>query len=166
MIELHRIDHVCLRVADLEEAATRWCAQFGLHVSGRRDDVVLLACDDEPCALELIPGSPAGLDHVAYELSRDCSLAQARAHLEEFGATVSDDGKGGLETADADANTIRLLPYREPESRLVAHARPAGSAVVGHPRKLGHVNFLTGNFDEQCRFYTRGPRYEAHRLAR
>jgi catechol 2,3-dioxygenase-like lactoylglutathione lyase family enzyme len=36
----------------------------------------------------------------------------------------------------------------------VAHARPAGGAVLGHPRKLGHVNFLTGSFDEQCRFYT------------
>jgi catechol 2,3-dioxygenase-like lactoylglutathione lyase family enzyme len=156
MIELHRIDHVCLRVADLDEAATRWCAQFGLHVSSRRDGAVLLACDDEPCALELILGSPTGLDHVAYELSSDCSLAQARAHVEEFGATVSDDGEGGIETTDADGNTVRLLPYREPDSRLVAHARPAGSAVVGHPRKLGHVNFLTGNFDEQCRFYTEG----------
>ncbi len=30
MIELHRIDHVCLRVADLDEASARWCAQFGL----------------------------------------------------------------------------------------------------------------------------------------
>jgi catechol 2,3-dioxygenase-like lactoylglutathione lyase family enzyme len=156
MIELHRIDHVCLRVADLDEATNRWCAQFGLHISGRHDDVVLLACDDEPCALELISGSPTGLDHVAYELSRDCSLAQARTHLEEFGAEVSDDEEGGLETADADANSIRLLPCREPESRLVAHARPAGGAVVGHPRKLGHVNFLTGNFDEQRRFYTEG----------
>jgi catechol 2,3-dioxygenase-like lactoylglutathione lyase family enzyme len=153
MIELHRIDHVCLRTADLEEAATRWCAQFGLQVRSRSDDGVLLACDDEPCALELIPGSSAGLDHVAYELSRDCSLAQARAHLEEFGATVSDDGEGGIETADADGNAIRLLAYSAPESRLVAHARPAGNAVVGHPRKLGHVNFLTGSFDEQCDFY-------------
>src|SRR4029077_7757459 len=96
MIDLHRIDHVCLRVADLDEAAPRWAAQFGLHVSSGGGDVALLACDDEPCALELVPGSPAGLDHVAYELSRDCSLAQARTHLQEFGAAVSDDGEGGL----------------------------------------------------------------------
>ena len=80
MIELHRIDHVCLRADDLEEAATRWCTQFGLHIRSRRDDAVLLACDDEPCSLELISGASAGFDHVAYELSRDCSLARgARA---------------------------------------------------------------------------------------
>ena len=155
MLELHRIDHVCLRVADLEEASARWCAQFGLHVRERRADAVLLACDDEPCALELIPGAPAGLDHVAYELAANCSLAQARTHLEEFGVEVL-DVSGALQTSDADGNRIQLLPYREPTSRLVAHARPAGGAVVGHPRKLGHVNFLTGNFDAQCRFYTEG----------
>jgi catechol-2,3-dioxygenase len=156
MIELRRIDHVCLRVADLDEAAERWCAQFGLHVRERRGDAVLLACDDEPCALELIEGTPSGLDHVAYELAPACSLAQARAHLEAHGAAVTDAGADGLHTSDADGNGIQLLAYMEPESRLVAHARPAAGAAVGHPRKLGHVNFLTGNFEEQCRFYTDG----------
>jgi catechol 2,3-dioxygenase-like lactoylglutathione lyase family enzyme len=155
MIELQRIDHVCLRVADLEEAQARWCGQFGLHVRERRSDVVLLACDDEPCALELILGSPAGLDHVAYELAPDCPPAQARAHLEAFGSTVT-DSDGLIETNDADGNAIQLLAHRAPASRLVAHARPAASAVVGHPRKLGHVNFLTGNFEQQRRFYTEG----------
>jgi catechol 2,3-dioxygenase-like lactoylglutathione lyase family enzyme len=156
MIELRRIDHVCLRAADLEEAVTRWCAQFGLHVSGHRGESALLACDDEPCALELVAGAPGGLDHVAYELAPSCSPAQARTHLNDFGAAVEDDGEGGLLTTDADGNGIQIRPYREPDSRLVPHARPAGAAVVGHPRKLGHVNFLTGRFEEQCRFYTEG----------
>jgi catechol 2,3-dioxygenase-like lactoylglutathione lyase family enzyme len=35
----------------------------------------------------------------------------------------------------------------------VQHARPAGGRVVGAPRKLGHVNFLTGRMDEQVAFY-------------
>ena len=153
MIELQRIDHVCLRVDDLDEATVRWCAEFGLHVRDRRGDAVLLACDDEPCALELIPGAPAGFDHVAYELSAGCSLAQARAHLEAFGAAVT-EGTGLIATTDADGNRIQLLGHHEPDSRLVAHARPAGGAVVGHPRRLGHVNFLTGRLDEQLRFYT------------
>ena len=30
MISLHRLDHVCLRVADLSEASERWQLQFGL----------------------------------------------------------------------------------------------------------------------------------------
>lgn len=155
MIELARIDHVCLRVAELDEASDRWCAQFGLHIADDAGDRVLLACDDEPCALELIGGSPAGFDHVAYELAPGCTLAQARAHLASFGAPVA-EREDLVETADADGNVVKLLAHREPASRLVAHARPAGEAVIGHPRKLGHVNFLTGDFAAQCRFYTEG----------
>jgi len=151
VIDLRRIDHVCLGVADLDEAAARWSAQFGLTVRGRG----LLACDDEPCSLELIPGKPAGFDHVAYELSRDCTLDDADAHLKAYGAEVQRDAEGLL-TRDADGNAVQILAYREPASRLVAHARPAGEAPLGHPRKLGHVNFLTGRLDEQLRFYTEG----------
>ncbi|MGH2844007.1 MAG: VOC family protein, partial [Solirubrobacteraceae bacterium] len=77
MIELRRIDHVCLRVSDVDQAAARWAAQFGLHVRERSVGRAALACDDEPYCLELIPGEPAGLDHVAYELARACSVEQA-----------------------------------------------------------------------------------------
>lgn len=154
MIDLRRIDHVCLRVADPDEASSRWTAQFGLRVSGRRGDAVLLACDDEPCALELIPGASPGLDHVAYELARSCTLEEARTHLSEFGAKAEEDEEGNLLTADAEGNAVQLVPYREPASRLVPHARPAAGAVVGHPRKLGHVNFLSGDIQAQLRFYT------------
>jgi catechol-2,3-dioxygenase len=155
VIELHRIDHVCLRVADLDEAAARWSAQFGLVVRERDAERVALSCDDEPCSLELVAGAPAGLDHVAYELVRACSIEQARTHLQEHGAEVESHHEG-LFTKDPDGNAIEILPYREPESRLVAHARPALNPAPGHPRKLGHVNFLAAAFDEQLRFYTEG----------
>jgi len=154
VIELRRIDHVCLRVADLDEASARWATQFGLRLCERDAQRVTLACDDEPCALELVLGGPAGLDHVAYELARACSIEQARAHLQEFGAAVTGNPDGSLQTLDSDGNGIQILPYRESESRLVAHARPVANPSPGHPRKLGHVNFLTGGLDDQVRFYT------------
>jgi len=154
VIELARIDHVCLQVSDLDEATERWCAQFALHVSERDATGVALACDDERCSLQLRAGTRAGLDHVAYELARGCELERARAHLQAFGAAVEDCDEGGLLTADAEGNRIQLLPHREPASPLVAHARPAGAAIAGHPRKLGHVNFLTAQLDAQVRFYT------------
>ncbi|HEY8582703.1 MAG TPA: VOC family protein [Capillimicrobium sp.] len=157
MIALRRIDHVALRVADLDEAAIRWALQFGLTERARSADRVALSCDDEPCALELVPAGPGeepGLDHVAYELARDCSPQAAREHLAGLGIDVTEDAEGALRLEDPDGNGLQLLPYREPASRLVAHARPAGALPVGHPRKLGHVNFLTGALDEQLRFYT------------
>lgn len=153
MIELRRLHHVALRVRDLDEAAARWAAEFGLAVRDRSRDRVCLSCDDEPYALELIAADTPGMDHVGWELTRECSLAHARACLEAFGATVSQDD-AGLHTQDADGNGVQIVAYREPASRLVAHARPASGAPIGHPRKLGHVNFLTGALDEQVRFYT------------
>jgi catechol-2,3-dioxygenase len=153
MIELRRIDHVALGVADLDEAARRWSLQFGLVERERSADRVALACDDEPCSLELVAGEPLGLRHVAYMLGRSCSLEQARAHLERCGVEATAEA-GAVVCSDPDGNGVKLLAHREPVSRLVAHARPAGEAIVGHPRKLGHVNFLTGALEEQLRFYT------------
>ncbi len=171
MISLHRIDHVALRVADPDEAARRWSAEFGLTIRERSPDRVRLACDDEPYALELIAGEPPGLDHVAYELAPGCPPEQARAHLVQHGhepypngdgdgdgagAGAGDAGGDGdvLRTADPDGNAIELRPFREPASRLTPHARPAGGTPVGHPLRLGHVNFLTGALADQLRFYT------------
>jgi len=153
MIALRRLDHVCLRVADLDEAARRWSLQFGLTERSRGAGRVRLSCDDEPVALELVAGAPPGFDHVAYELVRSCSVADALAHLDGLGvagATVD----GHVELRDREGHAIHLLPYAEPASRFVSHVRPAGELIAGHPRKLGHVNFLTGQIGEQVAFYS------------
>jgi len=141
---IRSLDHVCLRVADVEEATERWRLQFGLTVRAAG----VLACDDEPCALELIAGEP-GFDHVAYELAG--SLDDAEAQLRD--RVPFERSADRIELVDREGNAIHLLPYREPASRLVAHARPAGLQPVGHPRKLGHVNFLTARVHEQKDFY-------------
>jgi catechol 2,3-dioxygenase-like lactoylglutathione lyase family enzyme len=148
VIELATLEHVALRVADLREATTRWSQQFGLTERGPG----LLSCDDEPHSLELIEGGDPGFDHVAWGLARGCSLDDAGAHLAGLGIPFDRAGDA-IALTDIEGNAIHLLPYREPESRLVAHARPAGPIPVGHPRRLGHVNFLTGRIQEQKDFY-------------
>ena len=148
MIALGRLDHVGLRVADVGEASSRWALQFGLTERSRGR----LACDDEPYALELLEGGEPGFDHVAWSLARGCSLDDAAGHLDGLGVAF-ERGDEGLELADLEGNAIHLLPYREPESRFVSHTRPVGRAPVGHPRALGHVNFLTGRIHEQKDFY-------------
>jgi catechol 2,3-dioxygenase-like lactoylglutathione lyase family enzyme len=141
------LDHVALRVADRAEATRRWALQFGLTERGPGR----LSCDDEPYSLELIEGGEPGFDHVAWGLARGVTLDDAAARLRALGVehTTGDQ----IELADVEGNAIHLLPYREPASRLVAHARPAGPIATGHPRKLGHVNFLTGRIQEQKDFY-------------
>ncbi len=149
---LNRLDHVALWVADLDEASERWQAQFGLVERGRELDRAVLCCDDEPSALELIEGVEAGFAHVGYELAPDWPAEDALMRLRraEVEAEIVD---GVVELTDLDGNAIHLLPYEEPASRWVAHARPADRQVTGHPRKLGHVNFLTGRIKEQVAFY-------------
>ena len=154
MIELHRIDHVALRVGDVAEASARWAAEFGLLERSVDGDRAVLACDDEPCALELVAAGDRdiGCDHVAFELAPGCSPEDAAAHLEARGVAHRRFG-GGIITHDPDGTEIDLLTYRPPADPRPPHARPASGAPLGHPRKLGHVNFLTGSLNEQVGFY-------------
>ena len=117
------------------------------------------ACDDETGgSLRLLAAGPdegPGLHRVGWRLARDCPLEEAAAHLDGLGVSYTRTDEA-LELADLEGNLHRLLPYRPPVSRLVAHARPLSAnepLPVGHPRKLGHVNFLTARIQEQERFY-------------
>ncbi len=151
MIRLRRIDHVCLRVADLDEAPARWATEFGLLERGRDGGRALLSCEDEPYSLELVEGEP-GHDHTGFQLARDCPLDEAGDHLEAAGVDW-DVRDGSLRVADPDGFGIELLPFRAQEP-WVAHARPSATVRPGAPRKLGHVNCLTADLEEGVRFYT------------
>ena len=152
---LRRIDHVGLRVSDLAEASRRWCLQFGLVERLRGDGRALLACNDEPYSLELIEGGPPGHDHTAFELRRDCPLDGARAHLDALGMTWT-EREGCLYVDDPDGRTVQLMPFSEPgngEARWPQHARRSATVHLGGPRRLGHVNCLTGDLQAAERFY-------------
>jgi catechol 2,3-dioxygenase-like lactoylglutathione lyase family enzyme len=157
VIELHRIDHVSLRVADVAEASARWAAQFGLLERSCTGERAVLACDDEPRALELVAAGDAavGCDHVAFELAPTCSPDDAAVHLAAHGIEHRPVDRG-LAVRDPEGNQIHLLAHRAPADPRPPHARPPSGAPLGHPRKLGHVNFLTGDLETQVRFYRDG----------
>src|SRR5262249_49891467 len=146
------IDHVCLRVADLDEASARWCLQFGLVERSRGDGRALLACNDEPYSLELVAGAHPGHDHAAFELAHDCTLDDARAHLQAADRDW-EEREGSLFVADPDGRRVQLLPFTQADSRP-QHARPSATVHVGGPRRLGHVNCLTGEIGANAAFYT------------
>lgn len=154
MISISRLDHVALLTPDVDGAARRWAAQFGLHVRESGAERALLACDDEPFCLELLRCQRPGLHHVAWELADGCSLQDAATHLGTLGVAVAPDPEG-LALSDADGHGVRLIATRERADRRPAHARAPGGAPPGHPRKLGHVNFLTGALRAQLQFYER-----------
>jgi len=156
VIRLGRIDHVALCVADLDEASARWCVQLGLVERHREDGRAFLACDDEPYCLELMAGGDPGHDHTAFELHATCARDDARAHLEALGV-VHEEREGAVWLSDPDGRPIQLLPHRAPASeveRRPQHARPSSAVRLGGPRRLGHVNCLTGDIGDNAAFYS------------
>jgi catechol 2,3-dioxygenase-like lactoylglutathione lyase family enzyme len=155
VIRLGRIDHVCLRVADVEEASARWCRQFGLVERTREGDRALLACNDEPYSLELVAAGRPGHDHTAFVLRHDCALDDARASLDSA-EHAWEEREGSLFVTDPDGRAVQLLPFEAAASevdRWPQHARPSAAVHVGGPRRLGHVNCLTADVGANEAFY-------------
>jgi catechol-2,3-dioxygenase len=152
MIELRRIDHVCLRVADLDEAAPRWAVQFGLHETERREDRAYLACGYEPYSLELLEDAHPGHDHTGFELRSHVTLADAARHLQGLGVPYQERA-GALHLNDPDGRGIELMPYREPDDRRPGIARQTTTLPGFRPRKLGHVNALTAELARNREWY-------------
>ena len=153
------IHHVGLRVVDVEEATQRWAIQFGLSVREQRRDRALLACAYEPYSLELSAadgaldaGSGPGPDHAAYELAPGVSLEDASERLERSGVDHRRE-RGSLHASDPDGFGIELVPFAAADDRRPAIARFNSTLQGFHPRKLGHVNSLTGNLAEMIHFY-------------
>ena len=133
VIGLHRLDHVCLRVADLDEASARWQLQFALVERSREGGRALLACNDEPYCLELVEGGSPGHDHFAFELAVDCSLDDARAHFDGLGVPGR-SARARLFVDDPDGRPVQVMPYRAPETdtdRWPQHARPSTTVHLG-----------------------------------
>ena len=161
-----RLHHATLRVADVEEAASRWGLLHGLsrvddgEAGGER---ALLRCAYEDFCLELRPGAgEPGLEHVAYELRSGVGLAEAAEHVaEQDGAEperVEVPRRGpGLRLTDPDGNRVVLIERVVPEDRRPPIARYAdGIELPGyHPRRLQHCNYLTADTPRMADWYER-----------
>jgi catechol 2,3-dioxygenase-like lactoylglutathione lyase family enzyme len=151
MISLRRIHHVCLVVDDLDAAAHRWSIQFGLSPRVVGYGRALLACDYEPYSVELATGGVPGYDHTGWELARGVSLDDAAAHLEALGVE-HDRRDGALHLRDPDGHGVELVPYTPLDDPRPPIARSTTTLPAFHPRKLGHVNFLTGDLTAMTEF--------------
>ncbi len=150
------IHHAALNVRNLDEAQARWSHVLGLQ-GERHGNEAVLRCAHEDMALRLIPADAAGLSYVAYELAPGVKLVDAADRLSGLGVAYSGialPSRGpALHTHDAQGNGLVLV-----ERLRQIDARPAevkySSATPGfHPRKLGHVNYLTANARQTVDWY-------------
>jgi catechol 2,3-dioxygenase-like lactoylglutathione lyase family enzyme len=151
---LRRIDHVCLGVADVAEAAPRWAVQFGLTLRAADARRATLACDYEPFSLELVqaPAGALGFAHCAWQLRRDVGLEGARRRLAAAGAAFEDRGDH-LVLTDPEGFENHLVAPGEEQDRRPAIARSTRSLPGLRPRKLGHVNRLSADVPAVRDFY-------------
>ena len=143
---------MCLRTADLADAVQRWSIQFGLSVRELTPERARLACAYEPYSLELVASDVSGADHAGFELARDVSLDDAASHLERLGVSW-EESSGGLFLRDPDGFGVELVPYAPPDDPRPAIARSTTTLGGFHPRKLGHINSLTGDLVGLTSFY-------------
>lgn len=153
------IHHVTLRVADVDAARERWALLYGLSGEGS-----LMRCGYEDYCLELVPAGDArpGIEHAAYELQAGVTLDQARERIEAAGETpreVEVPLRGrGLRLEDCDGNGVLVIERRVPErqeDRWPPIARRTDTLLAHHPRKLGHVNYLTPDTPRIAGWYER-----------
>ena len=143
---------MCLRTVDLADAVQRWSIQFGLTVRELTPERARLACAYEPYSLELVRSDVPGADHAAFELARGVTLDDAAQRLDARGVRY-EFVSGALCLRDPDGLGIELIPYLPPDDPRPAIARSTTTLGGFHPRKLGHINSLTGGLSEMVVFY-------------
>ena len=144
------LHHARLRVADVDEAMRRWSLLLGLSPAGPGR----LRCAYEDLALELVPAGDdePGLEHVAYELRAGVRLDDVPADGDE----VEVPGRGrGLRLTDPDGNGVVLVERVVPADRTPPVARFTETLPAFHPRRLQHVNYLTGDVPRLVAWYER-----------
>ncbi len=153
------LHHASLTVADLDEAYHRWTRLLGLHGEKIGSKEAILRCTFEDYAIQLQQtGEKPFLNYVCYELTPGLSLVDARKALAGHGQRVSEievpvRGKGVL-VNDPDGNKVVLIERVRPEDTRPAEVRFSDVIPGFHPRKFGHVNFLTKNVKRQVEWYS------------
>jgi catechol 2,3-dioxygenase-like lactoylglutathione lyase family enzyme len=150
------IHHAKLRVKSLDEAFKRWSHVLGL-TGENYGDYALLRCAHEDFALVLQQGSKAGIDYTAYELAPGLSLDAAKKELAARGLspeTVNVPQRGqGLRLADPDGNGVVLIERKRSVDPRPAEVKYSEVIPGFHPRKFGHVNYLTSNAERFISWY-------------
>ena len=153
------LHHAALKVSDLDEAVGRWSRILGLHGEKLGTGQAVLRCTHEDYGLVLRQTEDKPfLDYVCYELTSGLKLEDARKTLSERGQHFSEVAvpvRGtGLKLRDPDGNDVVLIERVRPADARPSEVKFSDSIPGLHPRKLGHVNFLTSNIKSQVQWYT------------
>jgi len=129
MIRIRHIDHVVLRVVDLDAMLAFYCQALGCTVERRQDEIGLVQLRAGACLVDLVPvdgklgragGAAPGaggrnMDHLCFRVD-PFDAAAIRAHLARYGVAADlpasrygAEGEGpSIYLQDPEGNTIEL----------------------------------------------------------
>jgi catechol 2,3-dioxygenase-like lactoylglutathione lyase family enzyme len=136
-LEIRGLDHVVIRVGDLDRALAFWCGALGCSVERRLDELGLVQLRAGASLIDLVPvdsplgraggGAPApdgrNVDHVALRIAK-FDEAALRVHLDAHGVAAGDvatrygaEGNGpSMYVKDPDGNTVELKGPPDPDA--------------------------------------------------
>jgi catechol-2,3-dioxygenase len=147
-----RLSHVALRSPDVERLRTYYTEVIGLSPYDDDAGVLFLASGGHGPALELRPGSTAGLDHVGFELSA--------AHEDELLSRLSAQGVAVASSEGSEPGLRRVHELLDVEgNKLQVCVVDQNRAVAGRartgivPNKIGHIAARTRSAEALTGFY-------------
>jgi catechol-2,3-dioxygenase len=154
------LHHTAVWVKDVPTAFQRYEMLLGLHGELQPDGSAILRCAHEDYCL-VLQSAPQGqkpyLNYVAYELRPGLSLQEATQKLAERGAPserIAVPLRGqGLLVHDPDGNRVVLVERQPPADPRPAIMIPTSTLRGYHPRRLGHVNYLTADAGRIFQWY-------------
>lgn len=149
------INHVALRVTDLDRYVEFAREMLGLAVTSRESGHALLAANNKHHELQLLAAAEPGLDHIGLEVE---SMDELRAVCDRAAAA------GGSVLAAADEvgveAAVRVAGPGDIVFELVVGMERAVLSPLpiptGFARKLGHVTLVTRHCEELGRFLVDG----------
>lgn len=120
-MEISGIDHVVVRVADLDRAIHFYCEVLGCKLEWRRDNLALAHLRVGKVFIDLLAGQPLpegpgrNMDHLCLTVT-DFDLALVRDHLKQHGVEIGTAGERfgasgwgqSLYITDPDGNGLEL----------------------------------------------------------
>ena len=174
------IHHAGLTVTDLAEASARWQRLLGLSPATAPPGAPapppaaaaggfetreasaslhspLLRCAYEDFCVRLSEGDRGCVGYIAYELEPGVTLAQAGDRLSDAGTLAVPielpSGRFGLRSADPDGNGVVVVEHVAPDDPRPDVCKQSDTLPGFHPRRLQHVNYLTGDTPRAVRWY-------------
>lgn len=153
------LHHTAIMVADVAEAFQRYEILLGLH-GEMHEGYALMRCMHEDYCLILkeAQGQKLSVDYVAYELEGGLSLTEAAQAIAERGETAQKIAlplRGeGLLLNDPDGNRVVLVERKRPDDNRPPIMIETSTLRGYHPRRLGHVNYLTADPQRVFKWYS------------